>query len=243
MKKRIAMALGLLLILSLLPAMAGAAEDKGNGNGNGKAGGVAEQAKDNNGKADTVRGKVYEEDNKSVINKVYEKVDASALVEQIRARIKAGEISSFKDAFKEEIRKRIEEKKAWKEASREAKADLLAKKLEDKLYINGRTLKYDVPPVIKDDRTLVPVRAISESLGADVKWDEATSTVTITRDGKTITLRLDNRTVTVDGKATELDVPPQTMNNRTMVPLRFVSEALGEKVDYDAETGAVDIGL
>jgi len=99
-------------------------------------------------------------------------------------------------------------------------------------FVNGRQPEFDVPPIIRDGRTLIPVRAITEALGATVEWDSDTRTVTITRGDVVIVLRIADRTVTVNGEEIELDVPPGIMNSRTMVPIRFVSETLGAAVDW-----------
>lgn len=101
--------------------------------------------------------------------------------------------------------------------------------------------KFDVPPVIKEGRTLIPVRAISEGFGAEVGWDQETKTVTITKGETVITLKLDDRTATVNDEAVELDVAAELMNNRTVVPLRFIAESLGLKVDWDGETETIEL--
>lgn len=91
----------------------------------------------------------------------------------------------------------------------------------------------NVQPVVLDDRTLVPVRFIAESFGAQVGWDGETETVSVAAGGKNITLQIGSKDMTVDGKVTELDVPAQTIEDRTMVPLRAIVEALGKKVFWD----------
>jgi hypothetical protein len=108
-----------------------------------------------------------------------------------------------------------------------------------KAYVNGKQPEFDVEPLIKDGRTLVPVRAMVEALGADVNYDAATGTVTVTRGDSTVTLTLDSNEATIDGQATTLDVPATVIDGRTVIPLRFLSEALGTKVYYDAETGMI----
>lgn len=117
-----------------------------------------------------------------------------------------------------------------------------AKKLEERIRVRGMNMKFDVPPVIKEGRTLIPVRAIMNGLKAEVVWDEETKIVTITRDDKVVTLNLLTGEAKVNGEVIELDVPPEIISNRTFVPLRFVAQSLGEKVDYDDETGEIDIG-
>lgn len=116
------------------------------------------------------------------------------------------------------------------------------KKLEECIRVRGMNMKFDVPPVIKEGRTLIPVRAIMNGLGADVQWDQESNTVTITRDDVTIILNLETGEATVNGESITLDVPAQVLSNRTFVPLRFIAQTLGEKVSYNEETGEVDIG-
>lgn len=116
-----------------------------------------------------------------------------------------------------------------------------------KIKINNRFINFDVPPVIKSGRTLIPVRAVTEGLGAKVEWDGALSLVTITSpDGLIkIELFLNSGDVWVieDGVRTNvtLDVAPALHNNRTFVPLRFIAETFGLKVAYDDKTGEIDI--
>ena len=90
-----------------------------------------------------------------------------------------------------------------------------------------------VAPIVKDDRTLVPVRFIAESFGAKVGWDEATQTVTVEGSGKTITLVIDSAEMNVDGQTVMLDVPAQTINDRTLIPLRAIVEVMGKQVFWD----------
>lgn len=110
-----------------------------------------------------------------------------------------------------------------------------------KVRFRGREVKWDAPPVIKEGRTLVPVRALSEGLGADVNWDANTKTVTIAKDDTVIVLKLDSSVITVNGKEMTLDVPAQLVSNRTFVPIRFITEALNQKVIYNEESNEVDI--
>ena len=91
-----------------------------------------------------------------------------------------------------------------------------------------------VLPAIINDRTLVPARFIAESLGAQVGWDGETSTVTIQLDGKIITMVLNSTAMVVDGQEVTLEVPAQSIEGRTMVPLRALCEqALAKQVFWD----------
>lgn len=109
------------------------------------------------------------------------------------------------------------------------------------LSIDGRELQTDVPPVIVDGRTLVPVRAIFESFGASVMWDDATKTVTADRSGEIISLTLNSDTAYVNGQSYTLDVPAQSVDGRTMVPARFVAEQFDCDVLWDSLTQSVII--
>lgn len=111
----------------------------------------------------------------------------------------------------------------------------------DSIVAKGRNLKFDTPPVIKDGRTLIPVRALSEAFGATVAWDPAEQKVTISSGTTEIVLNLDSNTAFVNGVEVTIDVAPTSLNSRTIVPLRFITETLGLKVDWDDETDTVEI--
>lgn len=91
----------------------------------------------------------------------------------------------------------------------------------------------DVYPFTENGRTLVPVRFISENFGAKVDWTEATQTVDITCGDNVISMVLGSKEMIVNGETVVLDVPAQTYNDRTLIPLRALSEALGKKVFWD----------
>ena len=107
--------------------------------------------------------------------------------------------------------------------------------------MDKKPLVLDAAPVIKDGRTMVPLRSIFESLGAEVIWDAATHSVDAIKDGKVIHLQLDSKQAVVDGKSVTLEVAATSVNGRVMVPTRFVSEALGCKVTWDGDSKTVNI--
>ncbi|MCD1259554.1 copper amine oxidase N-terminal domain-containing protein [Paenibacillus athensensis] len=111
------------------------------------------------------------------------------------------------------------------------------------VIVNGQKVKFpDTEPYINTDgRTMVPVRFVSEKLGANVAWEADTKTAVITYGSKSIRMPIGSRTVTVDGKATELDTAAEFTDGRTMVPLRFVSEVLASKVEWDDEAHSVKV--
>jgi len=109
------------------------------------------------------------------------------------------------------------------------------------VVLDGRQLAFDVPPVIEQGRTLVPLRAIFEALGAKVGWNSAARTVTATKDGVEMRLTLGQATAYRNGQPVTLDVPAKIVKGRTLVPLRFVSEALGCRVKWDGFTQMITI--
>jgi len=109
------------------------------------------------------------------------------------------------------------------------------------LKLNGKVLNPDVPAVILDDRTLVPVRIITESTGADVVWDPQEYEVYINTGAKQVKLKIDSDQMEIDGEKITLEVPAKIINDRTMVPVRAVTEALGLDVGWDAATYTVSL--
>lgn len=109
------------------------------------------------------------------------------------------------------------------------------------LVVDGTNVQTDVPPVIVDGRTLVPVRALFESLGATVGWEESTQTATATKGNTVISMQIGNTTAYVNGVAKTLDVPAQTIEGRTMAPARFVAESLNATVNWDSASDTVKI--
>lgn len=96
---------------------------------------------------------------------------------------------------------------------------------------------HDVTPIIRDDRTLVPVRYVAESLGADVDWDNDTRSVVITLGDKTVVMPVGSREYTINGVTHTMDTAPviEPGWDRTLVPIRFVAEALGMEVEWDKD--------
>jgi len=108
------------------------------------------------------------------------------------------------------------------------------------IILDGKVLKFDVPPTIDNSRVLVPFRTIFEAYGAKVNWDEATSTVTAERNNIKIKLVIAGSAYKNDVPV-KLDVPAKIINGRTMVPLRFISESLGFQVFWNGSTQTVII--
>ncbi len=104
---------------------------------------------------------------------------------------------------------------------------------------NGNSLFFDVPPLLEDGRTLVPLRAIFEAMEAEVSWDDRTKTVYAKRGETHIVLPVGAPSFTKNGTEILLDVPAKIEKGRTLIPLRAVADALGCKVDWQGETRTV----
>lgn len=117
---------------------------------------------------------------------------------------------------------------------------LIASAQAPTVFLDGKQLSFDVPPTLDNGRTLVPLRGIFEALGAEVQWDGATQTVTATKGNTTIKLTVGGQAYK-NGQPITLDVPAKIINGRTLVPLRFVSEALGASVKWDGSTQTITI--
>lgn len=100
---------------------------------------------------------------------------------------------------------------------------------------------YDQMPVIVSDRTLVPLRGIFESLGATVTWYDELKMIVGAKDDTTVVLWVNDTKAMVNDTEITLDVPAQIVSDRTMVPVRFISEAIGSKVDWIGDTRTVII--
>jgi N-acetylmuramoyl-L-alanine amidase len=107
------------------------------------------------------------------------------------------------------------------------------------LLFNGQKVDSDVPPIIYNDRTLVPIRFVANYLDAEVDWDQQKKEVSIKTSSQDILLTINSSSVLINGTKKQIPygVPAKLVNDsRTMVPLRFVSEILGCKVDWDQDT-------
>lgn len=102
-----------------------------------------------------------------------------------------------------------------------------------RVLLNGEYMNFDVPPIIENDRTLAPFRKIGEALGANIEWDQDTKTVTALKEDKTVILQIGNNTAYINQTPVKLDTPPIIKDNRTLVPIRFFSEAFGAAVMWD----------
>lgn len=110
-----------------------------------------------------------------------------------------------------------------------------------RVLLDGNELEFDVPPQIIDERTMVPLRVIFEAMGAKVDWNGEMRTVTASTADTTVKMTVDNTEMYINGAAVTLDVPPQIVDDRTLVPARAVAESFGAEVDWDGETDTVII--
>ena len=113
--------------------------------------------------------------------------------------------------------------------------------LTTNITYNGEKINSDVPPYVKEGRTLAPIRAILEALGMIVSWDGTTQTATAIKGDITISVTINSNIAIVNGVQKTLDVPAEITNGRTFVPVRFFAEALNLNVDWDGYTKTVII--
>lgn len=126
------------------------------------------------------------------------------------------------------------------------------------LYIDGQAIAYNLPaislyvnnvkietkvmdPIQLNGRVLVPAREVFEAMGAQVKWDDGAKKVTVEYKDKTIILVMNQTVAMIDGKEISMDVPGKIINNKVMIPIRFVSESLGFIVHWNSTDRSVNI--
>ncbi|MBE3562804.1 MAG: copper amine oxidase N-terminal domain-containing protein [Hydrogenibacillus schlegelii] len=161
------------------------------------------------------------------------KEQTKVLKEIVEVYEKLGKRKAALAAQEELLRRDPKDREAYEKLGRLLKTSDAAQSI--RVYVNGELLAFDVAPRVENGRTLAPIRAIAEALGLTVTWNEQTREVTLANGEKTITLQVGNPTARVDGQAVALDAPPTVERGRTLVPLRFVSEALGASVDWVPE--------
>lgn len=110
-----------------------------------------------------------------------------------------------------------------------------------KLFLDGQPLASDVAPTIVNNRTLVPLRVIMESLGANVHWQSNSEPIVIRKNNMEIQIQVGKAQASVNGQVVNLDVSPVIVQNRAMVPLRFIGESLGAGIWWDPATRSVYI--
>ena len=103
------------------------------------------------------------------------------------------------------------------------------------------TVELDASPFIENGYTLVPIRFISETFGAEVQWNEMLKVITIIYKGRTIQIQIGSTIAILDNSISKIDVAPKIVSNRTFVPLRFISETFGAQVNWDGTTKTITI--
>ncbi|WP_431089467.1 stalk domain-containing protein [Paenibacillus sp. 8b26] len=109
------------------------------------------------------------------------------------------------------------------------------------VYVDDRPLQLAAQPLQLDGTTLIPMRQLFEAQGARLSWDGSSKTVTATKNDTVLTYRIGELAATLNGNTLSLNVPGQMVKGNTMIPLRFVSEALGSTVKWDALTRTIRI--
>jgi len=114
-----------------------------------------------------------------------------------------------------------------------------------KILLDGNEVQSDVAPFIQNDRTMVPARAIFEAMGAQVTWDAENKTVLMVRqkdsEFTSVVLQIGLEYAFVNSENVSLDAPAVIVNDRTFVPLRFITEAFNESITWDDATRTVSI--
>lgn len=119
---------------------------------------------------------------------------------------------------------------------------IVSAKGDVRIWLDGKYLESDVAPYIKEDRTLVPVRVVSENMGYDVNWDATERKVTCSSNGKEMVMFADGKKAKVDGEEKTLNMAPEITSDRVFIPLRDVSEIFGKEVEWNNDARTVLIG-
>lgn len=109
------------------------------------------------------------------------------------------------------------------------------------IKINGNSIESDCEPKIIDGRTMLPVRAIFESLGAEVNWDDATKTIIGKKGSLTVKMKIGEKVMSINGKPLKMDSAATIINERTYAPARYIAESFGFDVSWNPELKEVSI--
>ncbi|GIO02585.1 hypothetical protein J5TS2_32530 [Brevibacillus halotolerans] len=262
MKKLMSASLAIALMVTAVPAVLAKEEDNGNAKGKGKVEvEVSVDSKKNEEKEKKEKKEKTSEteetkQNGSPAKPVLENVKLKKELIELRQELKhsteiSDEQKSKYETLVSELEKQADISQAvevqlelveryYNKADRssvEKLGKLLKKNGSDEIttLVEGKLITSDVKPFMQGGRALVPIRVISAALKADVKWDEKTRSVVITRGSQSITLYLDKKEATVNGKVITLETTPVLKNGRLFLPLRFVSEQLNTSVDWKEE--------
>lgn len=264
-KRILAMVFVLVFMLTVVMSSAVfAAADNGKNSGNGKDSAATETEKvkgnekakvqeteteDENGTIETGEDKAVKEKDKVMEQK-------KVLMKQIIEARKSGNAEAVEQLlaqvrqYKEQLKLMVKNSYTVEEMAQLGQAaetieaaDPTLKVLPvEKIVAKGRSLKFDTPPVIKDGKVLVPIRAFSQAYGAEVKWNQEEHTITIMKEGIEIVLKTDSCIVLVNGVETDLGMPVKSINGRTVMPIGFLAEKLGLRTEVDEEDGTIEVG-
>lgn len=109
------------------------------------------------------------------------------------------------------------------------------------IVIKDKSVAFDTPPLIKNDRTLIPLRAIVEAFDAEVLWDNESREASVTKDGNRIIIKPNEKTAIVNGREISLDVSLDVYADRIYVPIRFIAENIGIVVDWDNDLRIIKV--
>ena len=107
---------------------------------------------------------------------------------------------------------------------------------------SGGWVEFPSPPIVKNERLLIPIRSVFEKLGAKVEWYPDNQSFAVTLGDSRVWMKIGDKNYLANGKVMAMDVPPVLVNGTAMVPLRFAAEGLGVKVEWDSANNAVIIG-
>lgn len=112
-----------------------------------------------------------------------------------------------------------------------------------RLMIDGKVIETDAKPIASNGRTLVPIRAVSENLHAEVTWNNQSQQVSLNFDSLDliIEMKINSNIYYINGQAGEMGTAPKIVNGHTLVPIRFISESLGFEVKWDSKDKIVSI--
>lgn len=113
-----------------------------------------------------------------------------------------------------------------------------------KVRIDGKLVEFeDQYPIISEDRTLIPIRGMLESLGAKVEWDHDNYSAIVIKNNTEVILPIGSEIAYVNDQPVNLDVPAQLLNGRTMIPLRFILDSFDIDITWDQDTRTVNVNL
>jgi len=111
------------------------------------------------------------------------------------------------------------------------------------IFVNNSEIQFDQPPIILNNRILVPLRTVSEALGCSVSWDSENQTVRIQKNGLELSMVIGDNQMLVNNMPTSIDPPSVIIGDRVLVPLRAISEGLGASVEWKPEEQSVYVQL